>query len=216
MRILGEAGSEVLKASTDTTKRLPLHLLCATAKSVDSVAGLIKLFPEALAVKDADGQLPLHVACSNTSVAATEIVQTVMEAAPEALQCADSAGNLPIHIACQYATSSTLISKMITIFPEALLTNVRGFLPVHRALLNSTDQAASIATAVISQLSSSHHTKALFKKSLAVHNLVSFACEHASAAETVKSLVELQYGANIAIDAKCTEQCFHRVCINPL
>ena len=141
---------DALKAPTDTTKRLPLHLLCATAKSVDSVAGLIKLFPEALAVKDADGQLPLHVACSNTSVAATEIVQTVMEAAPEALQCADSAGNLPLHICSEYGTSSTLISQMVALQPAAVTTaNEAGNMPLHCAIRNTSRGAVSIAKVVI-------------------------------------------------------------------
>jgi len=71
----------VLAANNDGA--LPLHLLCATRPSVQTVQYLLGLFEGALAVKTHEGDLPVMVAGKMSS--SESVLQVLLTAYPDAL-----------------------------------------------------------------------------------------------------------------------------------
>lgn len=50
-------------ASVDCLRRSPLHVAAAIRAHQESIAMLVDAYPEACALQDMDGKIPLHLAC---------------------------------------------------------------------------------------------------------------------------------------------------------
>jgi hypothetical protein len=100
----------------------------------DIISQYVELHPEALAMADQDGYLPLHTILQNEE-SNLDIVLMMIEKYPAALQHRNRKGELPLHIECGHQCRSSIISKLIELYPEALAKiDEYGLLPLHRLL----------------------------------------------------------------------------------
>jgi hypothetical protein len=122
---------------------LPLHIECKYQCRSAVLVKCIELYPEALERFDMSGHLPLHRLLLNES-SSVEDAWLMVEAYPTALE-ESYHDDLPLHIECNYRCRSSIISKCIELYPEALATpGEQGDLPLHRLLQydsSSTDDA---------------------------------------------------------------------------
>jgi ankyrin repeat protein len=120
--------------------KLNFHEECYYRCRSSIIMQYIELYPESLAVDraDKDGYLPLHRVLSNRS-SSIDIGLMVMEKYPAALQHQANFDGLPLHIECRNQCRSSIISKCIELYPEALqIMDKEGFLPLHRLMINQS------------------------------------------------------------------------------
>jgi hypothetical protein len=100
----------------------------------------------ALAQSDNQRQLLLHLILKEGQ-ADCRYVLDLMDKYPAALQHQDHRGNLPLHLECQHRCRSSIVSKCIEQYPQALaMPNVYRNLPLHGLLWNDS---SSIEVALI-------------------------------------------------------------------
>jgi hypothetical protein len=111
---------------------LPILLECWSQSRSYIISKCIELYPEGLAKAGVDGDLPLHVVLGNKKSWIADAL-LVMENYPAALQHSSSRyGYLPLHIECKYRCRSSIISKCIELYPEALRKpDMQEHLPLH-------------------------------------------------------------------------------------
>ena len=121
-----------------------VHIACSCNPSViDKIQGRF-YDKEPLMMKDNNGNLPLHIACSNFLFAqvipGSYMVRRFIRCYREALQIPNNDGNLPLHIACKtHQQKGTTLSLLDTksheyAFPDAaMVKNKDGKLPLHLA-----------------------------------------------------------------------------------
>jgi len=120
-------------------KLLPLHVACCLDPPVDAVQALLKADSEAILLQDANGRLPLHLAC-DVNRASPEVIEVLLEAHPEGSEVKENQfGFLPLHAACCKSdnaktcidTQQKVIEKLLSAFPSAITeTDGRGWLPL--------------------------------------------------------------------------------------
>jgi len=133
---------------------LPLHLACrrapvAQASSLPMLRLLIEAWPNAMSVQDGDGFLPLHYACRNVKVVASdteeiqaplETIKLLVEPRPESLQIKTDLGMLPLHWACFDPIAPTdVICCLVELSPKTVSEkDYKGRLPLHLACAQMT------------------------------------------------------------------------------
>jgi hypothetical protein len=87
---------------------LPLHVACrfCSSQQLDVVQYILEAYPYALQCPDVWGHLPLHEACSNSSVP-LEVVLLLLQQYPVAASAPNHDGNLPLHLAVAVRSTST-------------------------------------------------------------------------------------------------------------
>jgi hypothetical protein len=128
-------------AKVDADGYLPLHhLLLNKLSVVDDVLMLMEKYPAALQHQKNDGDLLLHVECSNRCRSA--IISKCIELYPRALAKVDMQRYLPLHqLLKNKASSIDDALMMIKMYPEALKHPDRyNWLPIH---IECSDQCRS-------------------------------------------------------------------------
>jgi ankyrin repeat protein len=128
----------------DGGSNLPLHLECQHQCRSAIIMKCIELYPEALAIENKDGALPLHLLLWSSS-STIENVLMMIEKYPEALriegcQPYSNAKNhryLPIDIECKNRCRSVILSRCIELYPQSLAeAREEAHLPLHLLLLH--------------------------------------------------------------------------------
>ena len=121
-----------------------VHIACSSNPSViDKIVGRF-WDKEPLMMKDRNGNLPLHIACSNFLFSQLEpgsyMVRRFIRCYREALQIPNNDGNLPLHMACKTNQRKGTIQPLLDTksleyaFPDAaMVKNKDGKLPLHLA-----------------------------------------------------------------------------------
>ena len=187
---------EVMRAAPDPVHEhgsrdsLALHIACANCESVDEVIAELAAEPASLHLKDSDGNLPLHWACFNKSLAAAQIVRMVVDAAPEAANEAGQYGRLPLHTACANSGSVEAVCIVLAVNEGALrVRGVNGGLPLHWACFNQTDAAAQIVSVVMAAAPEAVQERGEY--GLPLH----IVCAHSSSIQAVHAVLEADKGA---------------------
>jgi hypothetical protein len=100
---------------------------------------LVENGPEALTIKNEDGDLPIHQAFLEVTVQLPQL-RILLEANPSTLKVTGRDGKLPLHLACESATYGDrgmrkTLQRMIDAYPGALRVRTpRGLTPVMCAL----------------------------------------------------------------------------------
>jgi len=106
--------------------------------AVHTLKTILNKYPSAASEVGHEGQLPLHLACKESSH--LDVVKMLVKAWPEAVLCTDDGGNLPLHCACSNKTSATLaiVQYIYKLFPEAAgRMGMNQEYPVLKACANS-------------------------------------------------------------------------------
>jgi ankyrin repeat protein len=123
---------------------LPLHIECRTHCRSSVISTCIELYPESLAQATMTGYLPLQTLLWNKSSSMDDALMMI-EKYPAALRHHTSTrykNYLPLHIECKSQCRSTIISKCIELYPEALAKiDVYNRLPLHKLLQNTSSTA---------------------------------------------------------------------------
>jgi ankyrin repeat protein len=123
---------------------LPLHIECKHRCRSIIISKRIKLYPEALAVADRIGFLPLHWLLMNRpGPSSIEDALMLIMKYPAALSHQNIQGQLPLHTECSHSCRSTIIAKCIELYPDALAAAdiernqiIYGNTPLHLLLSN--------------------------------------------------------------------------------
>jgi ankyrin repeat protein len=141
VRCLATAWPESLRETTDDVYGfLPAHLACWRAcymeeeQALEILKILLDSYPEALQVKGADGEVPLH-ACFRHEFPPLAVVRYVVQRHPAALHATDKDGFIPLHHAVATARPSLPgIMYLIGMAPESVrATSAKGATPLMRA-----------------------------------------------------------------------------------
>jgi ankyrin repeat protein len=136
-----------------------LHRASAGGFSVNLVKLLFQAFPESCMIKDANGMIPLHHACSNNTADLLDIVIVLLEASPpESSTVTDKQGRTPSQILKPVAShkdergmlllhhlaahsksfSANFLNLLISAYPQSIaVPDNHGMLPFHHACLNT-------------------------------------------------------------------------------
>jgi ankyrin repeat protein len=135
MLMLIEAYPESLQQPNEKGE-LPLHIECKKHCRPSIIWKSVELYQDALKVADMRGNLPIHRLLSNKR-STTEDALMMIEKFLAALQHRNGNGNLPLHIESIYQQRSSVISKCIEVYPEALeIKDMRGNLSLHWLMRN--------------------------------------------------------------------------------
>jgi ankyrin repeat protein len=164
---------------------LPLQLECLKRTSSSIILKCIEIYPEALAIVDRYEFLPLHSLIKKGPLA-TDAVLVMMEKYPAALEHQTIFEDLPIHLECKNACRSSIISKCIELYPEALAKayNV-GNLPLHRLLEN---QYSSVEDAL---MMIEKYPAALTCRNSNGNTPINIECKNACRAPIISKCIEL-------------------------
>jgi ankyrin repeat protein len=121
----------------DNFDYLLLHIECKNQCRPSIISQCIERYPEALAIADGQGYLPLYWLIRSKS-SSVEDALMMIEKYPAALQHRDRYGYLPLHIECRNRCRSAVISKSIELYPEGLAVAIEEtlYLPMHMLLSN--------------------------------------------------------------------------------
>eukprot|EP00590_Aulacoseira_subarctica_P010140 CAMPEP_0172425074 /NCGR_PEP_ID=MMETSP1064-20121228/30016_1 /TAXON_ID=202472 /ORGANISM="Aulacoseira subarctica , Strain CCAP 1002/5" /LENGTH=247 /DNA_ID=CAMNT_0013167687 /DNA_START=142 /DNA_END=885 /DNA_ORIENTATION=- len=134
-----------------------LHTVCANGFSVFLVNLLLAAFPGSRMIRDSNGRIPLHHACSNNLANAVDIVKALLNANPESSIVLDNQGRSPMQIYQKLASSidekgmlllhhqaasskditTNFLIFLVSSYPEGIaLQDCHRMLPFHHACLN--------------------------------------------------------------------------------
>jgi len=128
--------NDLLKANPHAAKtRCPkrnetlLHCACRNSSSLEVVSLLHKERPNAVKVKDSNGNTPLHAACIGG--ASIEVISFLLDKWPNAVEEKSIDGTTPLHLACVGAPLE-VVSLLLEKCPEAVkIQNNGGATPLH-------------------------------------------------------------------------------------
>jgi hypothetical protein len=121
---------------------IDIHKECKNQCRSSIILTCIDNHPESLAIADDHGRLPLHILLSSIS-STIYIALMMMEKYPAALQHRDCIGDLPLHIECKNQCRSSITSRCIELYPEALsIADGQGYLPSHMLILSESSTVA--------------------------------------------------------------------------
>jgi ankyrin repeat protein len=114
----------------NTVNMVNIHEECKNQCRSSIILQRIELYPHSLEVVDEGGFLPLHLLLDNES-STIDIALMMIEKYPAALRQQSSNGQLPLHIECRNQRRSSIITKCIELYPEALAMVDEAYLPLH-------------------------------------------------------------------------------------
>jgi ankyrin repeat protein len=86
---------------------LPLHSACARQPPVETIAALLKAYPDAAKCVDDQGMYALHYACGNQAEPA--VIRLLLHTFPRAAAISDPRGMLPLHYAACWGPSTVSV-----------------------------------------------------------------------------------------------------------
>ena len=117
----------------------PLHFAAETSNSVVLIQKLIQFYPQALLMRNHDGDIPLCCVAKNVSIEAPEILKALIHAAPHTISLEHN-GTLPLtrfldnDVAVDKAIKEETVLILLEAFPDAVnIPDVNGWLPIHTA-----------------------------------------------------------------------------------
>lgn len=158
----------------DARSNTPLHLLFMgiTSRNEDVVEILLQPIANWVGtLRNREGCLPLHCACSAPLVASPDTIELLLEAAPSSAARTNHQEQTPLHLHCMRRGSSVEIARLlVNACPESLSVRDRapgaGFTPLHYAaqqanhplisLLAQADHVAAATTSVSSSQTALH------------------------------------------------------------
>lgn len=102
-----EASADLIDARGDNI----LHWCAFGHPPINTIETILAVSPQLAAVKNKQGQTPLHVACSYR--ASPDIVAAIIESYPEAAGMADASGSCPLHLLCDYGCSTESLRSVL-------------------------------------------------------------------------------------------------------
>jgi len=97
----------------------------------------MKSYPDAVRVRDENGELPLHIACQEAPL---DVIEALVDAYPEGIKIENEFGEFPLSRAMNHPASLDAIKLLVNAFPECVqFTRIHGGLPIHEAFLYSDD-----------------------------------------------------------------------------
>lgn len=149
-------------------KLLPLHVACTLGPPVEVIQALLNADKETVMLRDANGRLPLHLAC-DVERASIDIVKILLKNYPNGAQIKETQfGFLPLHAACCIRENARktnvkgelqlkVIKTLLSFYPDgvtmkddhgwlplALACRTGAHLPVIKALLDEHPNAAKV------------------------------------------------------------------------
>jgi len=104
----------------DNKLHLPLHIACEHEMLilVNMAKEVTLCFPEAVAIPDSDGNLPLHIILCNGPTD-LDVVTPLTTYFMQALQKHNDMGQVPLHISCQQNSSENVIQYIFQSWRQA-------------------------------------------------------------------------------------------------
>jgi len=147
IQLVTRACPRALRRTAEFSRQLPLHRAVFLDRSLFSsreqmsewmrvIEFLVEVYPEALTVKDAEGNLPIHLACSRPNF---QLVQRLTKENPECLGILRGSGETPLHVICYCQGPSmedtiACAQLVVELFPAALpIKSKYGVTPLKRA-----------------------------------------------------------------------------------
>ena len=106
-------------------RRLPLHFCCENALHPEAAVmmrDLLAAYERAAQIKDANGQLPLHLAARNESYTSGTMVRLLLKTYPLAAQIREPGGYLPLHLCLMHNHGDAaldLVTLLLDVYPRA-------------------------------------------------------------------------------------------------
>jgi hypothetical protein len=138
VELIIDACKEASRTPDAELHSLPIHIACEHDASVGVLDVLIRAYPEGLTITDADGNLPIHYACSLESC---ESALYLLKACPESVMTKNKKGQTPLHLASsRYDVCPELVEELIRLNQDACKTrDWQGRLPIHSACMWKAD-----------------------------------------------------------------------------
>jgi hypothetical protein len=138
LKMINDRPYLVMQPHPKHSNEYPLHVECLHHYRSAILSKCIEIYPQALAKADVAGYLPLHRLLER-HFSSDEDALMMIEKYPIALRHPTSFSELPLYIECQNQCRSSIISKCIELYPEALAAdNIHGYLPLHQVLKKNT------------------------------------------------------------------------------
>ena len=122
-----------------TWKSFLLHHMCKQNKSLALIKAFCKGCPKACTLKDAGGNLPLHVMCEKGDSSPLKVIECLISWYPEGISIRDRDGNTGLHSACECLNTNlfSVVSLMLGVDAgpncAATLKDKDGNLAIHSA-----------------------------------------------------------------------------------
>jgi ankyrin repeat protein len=117
-------------------RHCPLHIESRIQCRPAIISKCVEIYPEALAIADRQGCLPLHYFLGRSS-SSIDMALMMIEKYPASLQHQNLDRYLPLHLESMYQCRLPFLSKCMEKYLEALGTaDSEGCLPLHRLFLN--------------------------------------------------------------------------------
>lgn len=117
---------------------LPIHIACRSKATLSEIEHLVSLFPESLHLPDADGNLPIHLACS---LGTESVVKFLASLSPESVRMTNSRLQTPLHLACnRYDVCIDVVEMLLKRHPNAAMhQDWQRQVPLHKAVAWKAD-----------------------------------------------------------------------------
>ena len=116
-----------------------LHYICQQNKPLALIKAFCKGCPKACTLKDAGGNLPLHVMCEKGDSSPLKVIECLISCYPEGISIRDRDGNTGLHSACECLNTNlfSVVSLMLGVDAgpncAATLKDKDGNLAIHSA-----------------------------------------------------------------------------------
>jgi ankyrin repeat protein len=123
----------------DKHQNYPIHLTTRYGGTSRLLELLINAFPDGLKIRDADGNLPIHLAVSHHKgklwIDINELSVMIFEAYPKCIRDVDKKGYLPVHLALRSKGPDEMIKYLLQIYPDSVaIPDPRGNTCLHLAI----------------------------------------------------------------------------------
>ena len=124
---------DAVRTPVGPSKSLPIHLACTRNVSLPAIEHLVSLHPESLHLPDAEGNLPIHLACS---LGDESVVKFLASVSPESVRMTNLKRQLPLHMACnRYNVSIDVVEMLLMRYPQAAKhQDWQHQVPLHKAV----------------------------------------------------------------------------------
>eukprot|EP01038_Epipyxis_sp_PR26KG_P006848 gene6848-9375_t len=114
-----------------------LYKLIVFKLSFESIQLLLSSYPDAVKLKDNNGNLPLHLSIIEKS--SIEIIQLLLSSYPDAIKVKNNDDYLPLHLSIIEKSSIEIIQLLLSSYPDAIeVKNYYGNYPLHLSIIEKS------------------------------------------------------------------------------
>lgn len=129
-------------------RQVPLHLSLKAPRPIEQLVELLlEKYPEAAAIKDSHGHLPLHKLCAKRPCEdVINVVSSLLEAHPPGAVEQDHTGRTPLHwaVSCRDKPNLEILGELLEVAPQAVLVlDNDGFKPISRLMNRGNDRCGA-------------------------------------------------------------------------